>query len=159
MRVLLPLVGAAFLGGCAVGPDFQQPDMALTPKYMAASAIDTRATNSNWWKGFRDPVLVALVDKAIAGNTDLAQARARIVQSRAVALGADASLLPSVDGTGEASSVRQSLDSPLGAASHIIGLPRDYNEYALGAQASWELDIFGGLRRSSEAAHDELVTE
>jgi NodT family efflux transporter outer membrane factor (OMF) lipoprotein len=158
MRVLLPLVGAAFLGGCAVGPDFQQPDMALTPKYMAASAIDTRATNSNWWKGFRDPVLVALVDKAIAGNTDLAQARARIVQSRAVALGADASLLPSVDGTGEASSVRQSLDSPLGAASHIIGLPRDYNEYALGAQASWELDIFGGLRRSSEAAHDELVT-
>jgi NodT family efflux transporter outer membrane factor (OMF) lipoprotein len=157
MRLLFPLVAAASLAGCAVGPDFQPPDMALTPKYMGARAIDTRAADADWWKRFHDPVLVALIDKAIAGNTDLAQARARIVQSRAVALGADASLLPSVDATGEASSVRQSLDSPIGAASHILGLPRDYNEYALGAQASWELDIFGGLRRGREAAHDALV--
>jgi outer membrane protein TolC len=108
-------------------------------------------------EGFRDPVLVTLIDKAVTANTDLAQARARIVQSRAAALGADASLLPALDGTAQAPTVRQSLDSPRGAAAHILGLPRDYNEYAVGSQASWELDVFGGLRRGSEAAYDELT--
>src|ERR1700761_5995866 len=101
MRVLLAVIAATSLAGCAVGPDFQPPELALTPNYIGAKAIDTRATNANWWKRFHDPTLAALVDKAIAGNTDLAQARARIIQSRAAALGADASLLPSVDGTGE----------------------------------------------------------
>jgi len=157
MRVLVLFATAASLAGCAVGPDFQPPDIALTPKYIGARAVDTRTADVNWWKGFHDPVLVALVDKAITGNTDLARARARIDQSRAVAHGADASLLPSVDGTGDATAVRQSLDSPIGAVSNILGLPRDYNEYAVGAQASWELDVFGGLRRGSEAARAELV--
>jgi NodT family efflux transporter outer membrane factor (OMF) lipoprotein len=157
MRVIVLLLAAASLAGCAVGPDFQRPDIALRPKYMSARAVDTRTSDADWWKGFHDPVLVTLVDKAIAGNLDLAQARARIEQSRAAALGADARLLPSVDGTGDVTANRQSLDSPLGAASNILGLPRDYNEYAVGAEASWELDIFGGLRRGREAARNELL--
>jgi NodT family efflux transporter outer membrane factor (OMF) lipoprotein len=156
MRVLILLVTVS-LAGCAVGPDYQAPDLALAPRYMSAKVIDTRSSDAGWWRGFHDPVLVALVDKAIDGNTDLARARARIQQSRAAALGADASLLPTVDGTGEATGNRQSLDSPIGAASHILSLPRDYNEYAVGAQASWELDLFGGLRRGREAARDELI--
>jgi NodT family efflux transporter outer membrane factor (OMF) lipoprotein len=157
MRVIALLLATASLAGCAVGPDFQKPDIASRAKYMSARAVDTRSSDADWWKGFHDPVLVTLVDKAIAGNLDLAQARARIEQSRAAALGADARLLPSVDGTGDVTANRQSLDSPLGAASNILGLPRDYNEYAVGAEASWELDIFGGLRRGREAARDELL--
>jgi NodT family efflux transporter outer membrane factor (OMF) lipoprotein len=157
MRVTVILLASASLAGCAVGPDFQQPNIDLASRYVDARAVDTRRADADWWKGFHDPVLVALVEKAIAGNTDLAQARARIDQSRAVALGTDAKLLPTVDGTGDATAVRQSLDSPIGAASHILGLPRDYNEYALGTQAAWELDVFGGLRRGSEAARDEFV--
>src|ERR1700761_5118157 len=156
MRMIVLLLATSALAGCAVGPDFQRPDIALRPQYMSARAIDTRRSDADWWKGFHDPVLVTLVDKAIAGNTDLAQARARIAQSRAVALGADANLLPTVDGTGDATAVRQSLDSPIGTVSHILGLPRDYNEFAVGAEASWELDIFGGLRRGSEAARDQF---
>lgn len=157
MRAIVLLLVTASLAGCAVGPDFHEPDMALRPKYMGARAVDTRASDANWWRGFHDPVLVTLVDKAIAGNTDLAQARARIEQSRAAALGADARLLPSVDSAGDATAVRQSLDSPIGTVSNILGLPRDYNEYAVGAEASWELDIFGGLRRGREAAQDEFL--
>ncbi|WP_213739416.1 efflux transporter outer membrane subunit [Bradyrhizobium sp. dw_411] len=157
MRLPLIILAATSLAGCAVGPDFEQPDMALRPRYMSAGVIDTRTKDADWWRGFYDPVLVSLVDKAIAGNTDLAKAFARIEQSRAAARGAVAALLPSADGTGSATAVRQSLDSPLGAASHILGLPRDYNEYALGAEASWELDVFGGLRRSSEAAHADFA--
>jgi NodT family efflux transporter outer membrane factor (OMF) lipoprotein len=157
MRAIVLLLAGASLAGCAVGPDFREPEIALAPKYISARAVDTRTTDADWWRGFHDPILVALVDKAVAGNTDLARARARIDQSHAAALGADANLLPTVDGTGEATAVRQSLDSPIGAVSRIVGLPRDYNEYALGAQASWELDIFGGLRRSSEAARNDLL--
>ena len=138
MRVIALLLATASLAGCAVGPDFQKPDIALRSKYMSARAVDTRTSDGDWWKGFHDPVLVTLVDKAVAGNLDLAQARARIEQSRAAALGADARLLPSADGTGDVTANRQSLDSPLGAASNILGLPRDYNEYAVGAEASWE---------------------
>jgi NodT family efflux transporter outer membrane factor (OMF) lipoprotein len=157
MRVIVLLLASVSLAGCAVGPDFQQPDIALRPEYISARVVDTRASDADWWKGFHDPILVTLVDKSIAGNLDLAQARARIEQSRAAALGADARLLPSIDGTGDVTANRQSLDSPLGAASNILGLPRDYNEYAVGAEASWELDIFGGLRRGREAAQDELL--
>jgi NodT family efflux transporter outer membrane factor (OMF) lipoprotein len=157
MRVIALLLATASLAGCAVGPDFQKPDIALRSKYMSARAVDTRTSDGDWWKGFHDPILVTLVDKAVAGNLDLAQARARIEQSRAAALGADARLLPSADGTGDVTANRQSLDSPLGAASNILGLPRDYNEYAVGAEASWELDIFGGLRRGREAAQNELL--
>jgi NodT family efflux transporter outer membrane factor (OMF) lipoprotein len=156
MRIIVLLLATASLAGCAVGPDFQKPDIALKPKFMSARAVETRTSDADWWRGFHDPILVTLVDKSIAGNTDLAQARARIAQSRAVAMGTDARLLPSVDGTGDATAVRQSLDSPIGTVSNILGLPRDYNEYAVGAEASWELDIFGGLRRSSEAARDEF---
>jgi NodT family efflux transporter outer membrane factor (OMF) lipoprotein len=157
MRIIVLLLAAASLAGCAVGPDFQEPNIGLTPKFISAGPVDTRTADANWWKGFHDPVLVTLVDKAIAGNTDLARARARIDQSRATALGADANLLPSIDGTGSATTVGQSLDSPIGTVSRILGLPRDYNEYAVGAQASWELDVFGGLRRGSEAARDEFL--
>jgi NodT family efflux transporter outer membrane factor (OMF) lipoprotein len=157
MRIIALVFATFCLAGCAVGPDFQQPDVALASKYMSAKAVDTRTADADWWKGFHDPVLVALVDKAISGNTDLTQARARIDQSRAAALGADAKLLPVVDGTGDATAVRQSLDTPIGAVSRILGLPRDYNEYAVGTQAAWEIDVFGGLRRGREAARDEYL--
>jgi outer membrane protein TolC len=157
MRIIALVFATFCLAGCAVGPDFQQPDVALASKYMSAKAVDTRTADADWWKGFHDPVLVALVDKAISGNTDLTQARAGIDQSRAAALGADAKLLPVVDGTGDATAVRQSLDTPIGAVSRILGLPRDYNEYAVGTQAAWEIDVFGGLRRGREAARDEYL--
>jgi NodT family efflux transporter outer membrane factor (OMF) lipoprotein len=157
MRFLSLILASASLAGCAVGPDFQEPKIALASRYMSARVVDTRTDDGTWWQGFHDPILAGLVDKAVASNTDLAGALARIDQSRAVARGADASLLPSADGTGDATAVRQSLDSPIGAVSHIVGLPRDYNEYAVGVQASWELDVFGGLRRGSEAARAELI--
>jgi NodT family efflux transporter outer membrane factor (OMF) lipoprotein len=160
MRMTLLLLAATGLASCAVGPDYQRPQIALTPAFQSAPAIDTRSADADWWRGFKDPLLVTLVDKAVAGNTDLAQARARIDQSRAAARYAGAALLPTLDGTGDATTLSQSRETPVGKVTDILGLPRGYTQYGVGAQASWEIDLFGGLRRGREAARaDYLASE
>ncbi|WP_157221127.1 efflux transporter outer membrane subunit [Flavisphingomonas formosensis] len=157
MRLSSILLAATALTGCTVGPDYHRPTVALTPHFLSADAIDTRGVDADWWRGFDDPILVGLVDKAIVGNTDLAQALARIEQSRAAARGAGAALLPSIDGTGSAGTASQSRETPVGKVTQILGLPRGYDEYAVGAEASWEIDLFGGLRRGREAARADLA--
>ena len=61
------LLAVVALAGCTAGPDHIAPQLALTPKFMAASAIDTRVADADWWRGFNDPLLVVLIDKAVAG--------------------------------------------------------------------------------------------
>jgi NodT family efflux transporter outer membrane factor (OMF) lipoprotein len=157
MRFSILLLGTVALGGCTVGPSYHAPQAGLTPAFMNAAAMDNRTADAAWWRGFDDPLLVTLIDRAVASNTDIAQARARLAQSRAVAEGAGAALLPTIDGTGDASTVSQSPETPIGVVSRQLGLPRGYNEYAVGAQASWEIDLFGGLRRGREAARADLA--
>lgn len=158
MRSASFLLAATLLGGCAVGSDYHAPRIALTPAYQAApTAIDARAADADWWQGFGDPLLATLVARAVAGNTDLAQAEARILQSRAAARIAGAALLPTVGATGEATTLSQSRETPVGRVTQQLGLPRGYEQYALGAEASWEIDLFGGLRRGREAARADLA--
>ncbi|MDB5701554.1 MAG: hypothetical protein JWL66_1753 [Sphingomonadales bacterium] len=154
MRLPLLLVATA-LAGCTVGPNYARPQIALTPRFMATTEIAT-STDTDWWRSFHDPLLSALVAKTVAGNTDLAQARARIDQSRALAKAAGAALLPTLDATGDLTSTSQSLETPIGHVSNVLGLPRGYTEYGVGARASWELDLFGGAARGREAARADL---
>jgi NodT family efflux transporter outer membrane factor (OMF) lipoprotein len=145
----------AVLSACMVGPDYRRPDLALTPAFHtpAPPATGQSATLDAWWAGFGDPELVTVVERAGAQNLDLAQARARLVQSRAAAKAAGAALLPTVDGAGSAANGQTSLLGPLGEIGrHLPGYPRDYNDFALNAEAAWEIDLFGGLRRERQAA-------
>ena len=156
-RRLAPALALALMAGaCAVGPDYQRPDLKLTAGYHAAAPAQPNATPADlgaWWSAFNDPVLVRVVERAQAQNLDLEQARARIRQSRALARAAGAALLPQVSANGSAASTRQSLQSPIGEiGSHLPGFQRDFDETKLGAGASWEIDLFGGLRRQHEAA-------
>jgi NodT family efflux transporter outer membrane factor (OMF) lipoprotein len=158
VRALLPLAAALLTAGCVVGPDYQRPELKLTGAYMArpAAAPAQAAPIESWWTGFNDPELVRVVERASAQNLDVRQAAARILQARAVAKGAGAALLPQVDADGQAASVRQSLLSPIGQiGSHLPGFPRDLDDYQVGAAASWEIDLFGGLRRERDAARAE----
>ena len=148
---------AAVLSGCAVGPDYHQPDLALTAAFH--TPVPTPVSNSQptsldaWWSGFGDPELVRVVDRAGAQNLDLAQARARLAQSRAAARAATAGLLPVVNGTVSVADGRTSVLGPLGEiGSHLPGYRRDYDDYALNADAAWEIDLFGGLRRVRQGA-------
>jgi NodT family efflux transporter outer membrane factor (OMF) lipoprotein len=154
---ILKLAGVLALSACAVGPDYQAPAPALAPFHNAA-AVRTRnptaaASLDTWWTAFHDPVLETLIRRALAENLDLAASFARVQQARAEARGAGAELLPTVDATAQAAALRQSLNSPLGRIGNAFpGYNRDQRLYDIGAAASWEIDIAGGLRRGKEAA-------
>jgi NodT family efflux transporter outer membrane factor (OMF) lipoprotein len=106
-----------------------------------------------WWDGFGDPELTALVDRALAQNLDLAQADARLVQARAQARAAGAALLPAGQANAQGEYQHQSLQNPTARLeSAFPGYGRDQQLYDLNASASWDVDLFGGLRRTARAA-------
>ena len=158
-RLLLIITSAAMaamaLMGCVVGPNYQRPTMALTPGYMTpgAAATPAAAAGRDWWAGFDDPGLSRVVARALAANLDIAQAEARVRQSRAAAKAAAAALLPKVDANASAVNQEQSLRSFIGEiGQHLPGYKRETDVYDVGLGASWELDAFGGLTRTRQAA-------
>lgn len=158
MRMIAILLAGAALAGCTVGPDYRQPHIALTPAYLGTASIaPDRNLDGDWWQGFDDPLLSKLVARALAANLDIAAAAARIDRSRAAARAAGADLLPRLDGVGGVTTLSQSLETPIGRISDAFGAGRGYTEYSVGAQATWEIDLFGGNRRRRESARDELA--
>jgi len=160
------LAAAAPSVAFAVGPDYRRPDVPLTPAYHAGQpllAVQPGPPTTEfdaWWRAFGDPVLAKLVERALAQNLDIEQARARVLQSRAAARAAGAALLPEARVTASSAQVEQSLESPIGEILRHTGGSRSYGELAVGAEASWEIDLFGGLRRGREAARaDALAAE
>lgn len=163
---------ALLLAGCAVGPDYQPPkpqtpgswrDLAL----QAASKPQSSATQPSWWRSFNDPQLNSLIDRAIAGNLTLQQAVLRIAGAREQLSQARGGLFPSLNGNAsvrrqqlgakgllessgaynevdqEAPELRSSLDS----------LTQPINLYQGSFDAAWELDLWGKVRRQTEAAN------
>lgn len=156
LRTLALLVSAGILAGCTVGPDYHRPDSPLPQQYQTSigSQQATRPANfALWWQGFDDPLLSRLVGEALAQNLSLAQASARMAQAGAGVSAATAELLPSGNISGQAARGYQSIDTPLG---QVLNSTPDYNRYGNSYEsdlnASWEIDIFGGLRRSRQAA-------
>jgi NodT family efflux transporter outer membrane factor (OMF) lipoprotein len=156
---VLLIVGQT-VAGCAVGPDYQRPASSLAPFHSAAAVASRPASVSppleSWWSGFNDPELSRVIERALAQNLDLAAALARVQQARAVAREAGARLLPTVEATANAAAAHQSLESPTGRiASGFPGFERNASLYDVDIGASWEIDLFGGLRRGVQAAHAE----
>lgn len=146
------------LSGCAVGPDYQRPDAPLSDRYLTRSGgqpdITAHSTgNEAWWEGFNDPLLSGFVSNALAQNLDIVQASAQLAQARAGLGAATAALLPSGTVSGQAARSYQSVETPLGQVlDSTPGYDRYGNAYEANLNASWELDVFGGLRRGREAA-------
>ncbi|WP_198120059.1 efflux transporter outer membrane subunit [Massilia rhizosphaerae] len=154
MRLLTASVLAVLAAGCAVGPDYRSPD-APVPDYYIGQAGAQGAANDNtaWWNGFRDPLLARYVAQALEHNLDLAQAAARVAQARAGLGAANAALLPAGAVAGSAARAYQSAETPLGRVlAAAPGNDRWGNAYDANVAASWEIDLFGGLRRGREAA-------
>jgi NodT family efflux transporter outer membrane factor (OMF) lipoprotein len=154
---------ALLAAGCAVGPQYRRPEIALAATFAGQADLGARAASvpapelDRWWLGFEDPKLTNIVNRALAENLDLAVAMARVDQARAVAKGAGAARLPNVGLDGQSVYQRQSLKSPEGEiASHFPGYDRSQTLDTLGVGASWEADVAGGLRHAQEAAVDEL---
>ncbi|MFL6681112.1 MAG: efflux transporter outer membrane subunit, partial [Burkholderiaceae bacterium] len=157
-HALAPLALAALLAGCAAGPDYVRPDAPFPARFQGQAALDQRsaaakAALDGWWKGFGDPQLAQFVELALEQDLDLAQASARVLQARAGLGAADAALLPSGSMSGQAASAYQSVETPLGQVLNSRpGFDRHGHAYEADVAASWEIDLFGGLRRSREAA-------
>lgn len=152
------LMLSAVLTGCAVGPDYQAPQIDMAPFHNTDGVADRQARLpapklDHWWTGFNDPMLETVVRRALDQNLSLQAALARVVQARAVAQAAGAQLLPTIDAVGSAAKQHQSLNSPLGTMARTFpNYSRSQEAFSVGASASWEIDLAGGLRRSRAAA-------
>jgi NodT family efflux transporter outer membrane factor (OMF) lipoprotein len=161
LRMGFALALAATLSGCAVGPKYHPPTVNLQP-FRNASSIEARTPSlsapplDQWWTGFRDPELTRIVKRALDQNLDLAAAMTRVQQARAAAQGAGAQRMPSGNLYASTTTLYQSTESMTGRlASHLPGYSRTQNYYDLGFIASWETDLFGGLKKGAQAATAE----
>lgn len=153
---------ALLLSGCAVAPAYVEPDVGAPPAFVEGAAAEAATSGGrtvdliSWWRAFDDPLLVRLVERALAQNLDLEQAAARVAQARASLRSANAALLPSGEVNGSAAEVYQSRETPQGRiASGLPGFQREAQSYDLGVGASWELDLFGGKDAARDAARAE----
>jgi NodT family efflux transporter outer membrane factor (OMF) lipoprotein len=161
LRMSLALALGASLSGCAVGPKYHRPTVDLQAFHNAPS-IETRAASlpapplDQWWTGFHDPELTRIVKRALDENLDLATAMTKVEQARAAAQAAGARRMPSANLNASTTTLYQSTESTTGRlASHLPGYHRQQNYYDLGFTASWETDLFGGLRKGAQAASAE----
>ena len=149
------------LAGCAVAPDYEPPEVPVSPRFIARDAVENRqvqgkAELQSWWADFGDPLLTRIVNVALEQNLDLAQAAARVAQSRAALRQADAALLPAGDVKAQGARVYQSVETPLGQLLDATpGFDRSGSSYEVNLGASWEIDVFGGLKKGREAARAE----
>ncbi|WP_052223135.1 efflux transporter outer membrane subunit [Novosphingobium malaysiense] len=156
-RVLL-LSMALGVSGCAVGPDYHpKPAAELgVPETWSVPASQTREDLTRWWSNFDDPILSELIDRAAAGNLDLAQTVARLRQAREALVISRSSLLPSLSGSGGVNRTETlrgggtTVTLPDGTVT-TTGNGGGSTSFSLGLDASYQADLFGGVRRSVEA--------
>lgn len=145
---------AVLLAGCAaVGPDHQTPAVALDERFInaGASGVNAQAPGEDiarFWRGFNDAKLDALIERALAANTDVRLAQARLQEAHALQGEADAASRP---GVGIDASAQRSV-TPLSQQPNASRSERTGNTFDAGFIAAWEIDLFGGIRRSREAA-------
>ncbi|MEK4035455.1 TolC family protein [Methylocystis sp. IM3] len=148
------------LTSCTVGPNYEPPRLEFVSFRYGSENLEKRERAAppldRWWEGFSDPVLVAIVQRVLDQNFELATAFARVQEARAVAAESDAQRLPTVAFDTSTTFEHQSLDGKLGTIAN--GLPtfyRDQRDYRMGLVASWEIDLFGGIQRGAAATQDE----
>src|SRR5512135_85635 len=157
-RAAIVLFPACLLAACAVGPDYKRPDMALPENWPAAQDATAQKANAapeQWWHLYSDAVLDQLEDEALAHNTDIQVAAARVLEVRAQLGIAQADQYPAVSANAMESRTKYSL---AGAIPYSSTLPRIQNSSQATLNASYELDLWGKYRRASEAARADLLS-
>ncbi len=148
-RLVTAAAIGALLSGCVMGPDYKRPavEAPKTFQYEPENAAETAETL--WWQQFQDPVLDGLIAEALAHNTNIAIAAANVEQAAAVLTQTRSQLFPQVGygATGE----RQKTVEPA-FARLIPNYPNPITAYQALLSASWEIDLWGRIRRQSEAA-------
>ncbi len=176
----IPLLTAALLAGCTVGPHYHAPQLATPPAFAEAHPAVAAVDPAQWWTVFNDPLLNNLIQRGLTQNLDLTAASSRVREARLTVRETRAGEFPTVNATADANRQRisknggfASLFSPAGkpgggagggsggggtgggngSVQGGIGAPgTTFNTYSLGFDASWQLDLFGGVRRQVQSA-------
>jgi multidrug efflux system outer membrane protein len=148
-RVAASLV-ATMLAACAVGPDYHRPNVEVPPAYRYAIADVTETANTVWWRQFDDPVLDQLITDALANNKNVLIAAANVEQAAGVFVTTRSPLFPQL-GYGGAGARQRLPDDLL-----TPGQQNPDSRYQAFATASWEIDLWGRIRRQTESARANL---
>jgi NodT family efflux transporter outer membrane factor (OMF) lipoprotein len=166
------LLNAFFLGGCAVGPNYQPPETSISDTWNADATVSTEPPVDKWWETFHDNLLNRYIDLASEHNYDLQVAEANILKAKALRQMIASKLFPQVSAdingvktyfskNGPVFEIGQAAGNPTDVSSVTTGLPfvlqipQIQNLFNALLDASWELDLFGKTRRSVEAAQAE----
>lgn len=146
------LAACAMLSACALGPNYQRPAIESPAAWRLDYAQAADVANAKWWQQFGDPVLDRLVEDALRGNLDVRAAAARVERFLGALGTTRAQLFPQLSYSGDASRSRSSRvgPTPLGDADPT------YTLYQAALSASWQLDLFGRVRRQAEAAQAQV---
>jgi len=144
---VLALVLAALLPGCMVGPNYQRPQQDLPAQYGEPAKAGPITVPQKWWTVYNDPLLDELIEGGLQRNADVREAAARVEEAEAVMAQARAAYFPTVNGQAAATRGRQNV-----AGDFVTG-----TGYALGLSTTFELDIWGQLRRAERSARDTLL--
>jgi NodT family efflux transporter outer membrane factor (OMF) lipoprotein len=143
--VLFAVLAVATGVGCDVRRPYQPPDPKPPAAWSAFVAQPADAESlSRWWETFGDERLTALIRRAVEGNPDVRTAISRVREARATMRSTRTQLLPTADATGSARATRNSSQAGVGGMTDF---------YSLGIDASWEIDAFGGIRSTVDAAN------
>ncbi len=148
------LLCALVIGGCAMGPDYQRPDVQLPPTYPQDAGTVAQDVQPEWWKLYGDATLNELVADTLAKNYDARIAAAQVEEAEALMRQANASYFPEIDLGAGASRSRV---SNVAAVPIPVGVPLVRNERRVALSTSFEIDFWGKLRRASEAARAQAL--
>ena len=153
---LLVVALALWLPGCAVGPDYQRPAVETPAAYRSVGGTDNPSTGTNsvgdlgWWQVFQDPALTGYLGEALTNNWDIKIAAARVLQAEAALKVARSQFFPTVGAGGDLVTSRASERGPIPIPDGV-NPQRGYGDVFAG-MSSYEVDLWGKIRRASEAA-------
>ena len=142
------------LGGCAVGPDYKRPEIESPPAWMVDMQTAKETANTLWWEQFNDPALNDLITIALSQSYDLRIATARVEEFYGRYGATRADLFPQV---GYGASVGRTQVSEKGVLAGTPGAGSPHTTYQAQFSASWEIDLWGKIRRATEAAKADLM--
>ena len=161
-RVTASLVLAGFVAACTVGPNFQPPVVTAPGAYGAEptdvpSVTVSSAVDARWWRSFNDPELSSLEERVASQNLDLKSAAERVLQGRAQSRVVASEGLPQINGQSTYSRQRVSPTGIISLEVPAPGAPLEYDLFQNGLSSSWDLDLFGRIRRGVEAADADTL--
>lgn len=150
MLALLVCIAALFVSGCMIGPDYKRPSVEVPQTFLYEPKEAGETANTTWWNQFNDPVLDRLITEALAHNKNVKIAATNVARAAGILMSTRSALFPQIS-TNAAASRQYS-------SKNTVALdPNPFNNFQILGGASWEIDLWGRIRRLKEAAQANVL--